>query len=679
VPNRLMNENSPYLLQHQDNPVDWYPWNEEALNKARREDKPIFLSIGYAACHWCHVMAHESFEDPETAAIMNAHFINIKVDREERPDLDSLYMNAVVTITGQGGWPMSVFLTPDGKPFYGGTYFPPVRRYNMPAFKDVLISLADAWKKERERVYQASKELVDALQQQTFPLNSQDAALDRGNLPLAIERLEQSYDWQNGGWGKAPKFPQPIAIQFLLTQAAYGNKSALDIAIHALTCMARGGMYDVIGGGFSRYSTDDSWLVPHFEKMLYDNAQLAKTYLQAYLLTGNLDFRRVCEQTIDFVLRELTDKEGGFYSSLDADSEGEEGKYYLWTLEEINRVLKDQTKASLFSAAYRLSPDGNFEGRTILQRHLNDEDLASQFDLKLPQVHEILEDCHRLLFHTRSQRIRPATDDKVLVSWNALMLSTLSEAGRYLKRPDYLDAAKRNADFILHAMMQGGRLYRSWRMGQAQHDAFLEDYAGLILGLIALYQSNFQPAYIQKAFELAKRMVESYYDDESGFYDTHLDQQPLFMRPKDLQDNATPSGSSLAILALLLMSAFYGQGKWRDIAESILSSMQSTISRYPTAFSNWLLAFAFAVSPTHEIAILGDLENDRSQILIQEVWQKFRPNVVLAVGNHPLPPGSPPLLENRSLLGGMPTAYVCRNFVCNLPVTDPMELSKQID
>jgi uncharacterized protein len=671
--NRLSESNSPYLIQHADNPVDWYPWGEEALEKARQEDKPIFLSIGYAACHWCHVMAHESFEDPETARLMNEHFVNIKVDREERPDLDSIYINAVVALTGQGGWPMSVFLTPEGRPFYGGTYFPPVPRYNMPSFRDVLINLARLWKEDRERLLKAGDELTGHLQA--------SYSTPRGGKPLADETLQQaslalaqSYDWQHGGWGKAPKFPQPMAIEFLLVRAARGDKFALDIATHALHAMAKGGMYDVVGGGFARYSTDDKWLVPHFEKMLYDNAQLALAYLHGFLLTGDEAFRRVCEETLDFILRELTGPEGGFYSSLDADSEGEEGKFYLWSPEEIRAVLNDSQDYDFVATAYGITEAGNFEGRNILQRALDDEELASRFGLPVREVPLRLSQLHDRLLEVRGLRVRPGTDDKALASWNALALSAFSQAGRYLYLSDYTEVAMRNARFLISELRPAGRLLRSWRAGKAQQPAFLEDYAALILGLLDLYQSDPNSLWFSTAVGLAEEMVAHFQDPSGGFYDTRDDHQTPVARPKDIQDNATPSGNSLAANALLRLAAYTARGDWRDLAENMLVPLQEAGSRYPTAFSVWLCAIDFAIGPTFEVAILGEIEDPGKRQLVDALWSAYRPHLVAAVSPFPPPVGSPPLLEDRPLLDGRPTAYVCRDFICHRPVNRPEDM-----
>ncbi|MCB9135946.1 MAG: thioredoxin domain-containing protein [Anaerolineales bacterium] len=678
VPNRLAHENSPYLLQHQNNPVDWYPWGPEALEKAKREDKPIFLSIGYAACHWCHVMEHESFEDPRTAALMNEHFVSIKVDREERPDLDGIYMQAVVAMTGQGGWPMSVFLTPDGEPFYGGTYFPPVRRYNMPSFTELLTAIANTWQHDRQRALKSGEQLRAHLQQEIRPAPA-TVTLSAETLDKAAMGLAQNYDWQNGGWGPAPKFPQPMTVDFLLSRATRGDKFALEIATHALDAMARGGMYDVVGGGFARYSVDAHWLVPHFEKMLYDNAQLARVYLHAYLITKNPFYRRITEETLDFVARELTHPDGGFYSSLDADSEGEEGKFYIWTLKEIREVL--QKDANFFIAAYHLTEGGNFEGHTVLQRALSDEALAAQFDLPLEKVLPRLQTAHAQLLARRAERVRPHTDDKILTAWNGLMLIAFAEAGRYLHRADYTSQALRNADFLLTQLHPTDRLLRSWRAGAAKHNAYLEDYAALILGLLALYQTNPNPRWFAEAARLAQDMLAHFSDPNGGFFDTRDDHETLIVRPKDVQDNATPSGSALAVTALLQLAAFTGNGDWRDVAERALGGVQSVLARYPTAFAQWLFGLDFALGPGQEIAIVGP--PPARDALAEVLWGRYNPRQVVAISdgnpNGSPPSGSPSLLDARPLLNNLPTAYVCEHFVCQQPVTTPKALEKLLN
>jgi len=677
MPNRLEKETSPYLLQHAGNPVEWYSWGEEALEKAHLEDKPIFLSIGYAACHWCHVMAHESFEDGEIAALLNEHFVSIKVDREERPDLDSIYMNAVVAMTGQGGWPMSVFLTPDGKPFYGGTYFPPQPRYGMPSFRQVLESIIRSWEEEREQVGEIGRQIADHLAKAARP-QILPGTLGQKGIDQASQKLIESYDWQNGGWGPAPKFPQPMAIDFLLSQATRGNEEALRTAVHALRAMSRGGMYDLAGGGFHRYSTGNDWLVPHFEKMLYDNAQLASAYLHGYLLTGDDAFRAVTEATLDFIQRELAHPKGGFYSSLDADSEGKEGKYYIWTGQEIREKLEDPTQAELFAAAYGVTPEGNFEGRNILQRRKNNEDLAAQFDLPIESVRSKLEEGLKRLLAARENRVRPATDDKVLVSWNALALIAFAEAGIYLARQDYLTVATRSAEFLLRELFSGGQLLRSWRNGQTRHAGYLEDHAGLILGLIALYQADPNPRWYTAAQNLAREMVEHFSDPESGFFDTRDDAGTLLTRPKDEQDNATPSGNALAALALLKLAELEGQTELRERSIQILGRMQPVAARYPTAFGFWLNAMDFALGPIKQIAVMGNPADPATQELVRMVFAKYDPRRVTAVSDFPPPPGSPMLLADRPLKNGLPTAYVCEGFACLLPVNDPKSLAVQI-
>ncbi|MCW5878419.1 MAG: thioredoxin domain-containing protein [Anaerolineales bacterium] len=676
MPNRLADSNSPYLLQHQHNPVNWYPWGREALQRAETEDKPIFLSIGYAACHWCHVMAHESFEDPETAAYLNQHFINIKVDREERPDIDGIYMEAVVALTGSGGWPMSVFLMPDGRPFWGGTYFPPLPSHRMPSFRQVLEHIMGLWNGERDKVEAAGEQLREHLWQ---PLvTSDNNLLQAEELNKISMALAQAYDWHLGGWGHAPKFPQPMSIEFLLGRSTQGDKLAGDMARHALNAMALGGLYDVVGGGFARYSVDNLWLVPHFEKMLYDNAQLARAYLHGHLVTGDPHFRQVCEETLDFVLRELCDESGRFYSSLDADSEGHEGKFYVWSLEEIKQAIGDPLNQDLLLAAYGVTNQGNFEGKTILQRAKHDAELGEQFGLAAEQVPVRLRAGLDALLAARSSRVRPGTDDKVLTAWNGLMLIAFAEAARYLKRPDYLQAAQRNADFLLTQMQPGGRLLRSWRAGRAAHDAYLEDHAALGLGLLALYQSDPQPRWFAEAKRLAEEMLAHFSDPNGGFYDTRDDAEALITRPKDVQDNATPSGNALAATLLLQLAAYEGNHSWRRQAESLLAGILPQAIRYPTGFAQWLCAAQFALAGGREVAILGELAEPVTAALQETVWTRWRPFDVLAASPVPVPASSPALLAERPLVNGQPSAYVCRNFACQLPVTTPEALAKQL-
>lgn len=676
MPNRLAQSNSPYLLQHKDNPVDWYPWGEEALAKAKAEDKPIFLSIGYAACHWCHVMEHESFEDEATAAVMNENFVNIKVDREERPDIDGIYMDAVVAMTGSGGWPMSVFLTPEGEPFIGGTYFPPVARHNLPSFTQLLEHVQRLWTEERAKVTEVGQNLLERLQASRIPLGGGEA-LKAETLKEAAQKLAQSYDWGKGGWGRAPKFPQPMTIEFLLGQGLQGDGFARDVALHALRAMARGGMYDVVGGGFARYSVDDEWLVPHFEKMLYDNAQLARAYLHGYLLSGDEGLRRVCEETLDFVARELRDEAGGFYSSLDADSEGEEGKFYVWSLAEIEALLEDKQSRDLLLAAYAVSEEGNFEGQNVLQQMKGDAELAEEFGIAEDEVRASLKASHALLLEAREKRVRPGTDDKVLTAWNGLMLMAFAEAGRYLKREDYLEIAQANADFLLSELEVDGRLLRSWRAGKAAHNGYLEDYAALILGLLALYQSDGKGRWYVEAERLAGEMLAHFSDgkSESGFFDTRDDHEELVRLPKELQDNATPSGNALAAQALLQLAAYSGKGEWFDRAAVSAAGLQEAAGQYPTAFGQWLQAMQFALAEGREIALVGG-EEERGALL-SEVWAQWRPFDVVAVAEGEAE--DPALLRERVQTDGKASAYVCRHFVCERPVTEARALRELLD
>ncbi|GAB4505816.1 MAG: thioredoxin domain-containing protein [Anaerolineales bacterium] len=711
MPNHLIHETSPYLLQHAHNPVEWFPWSQQALEKARREDKPIFLSIGYAACHWCHVMAHESFENPETAAFLNEHFVSIKVDREERPDLDSIYMNATVALTGSGGWPMSVFLTPDLQPFYAGTYFPPVRRYNMPSFREVLEALATAWKNEREKVLHSAGQIVAHIQQQP-PVSRYQLALDPQRLDQAVENLRQTYDWGYGGWGSAPKFPQPMTIEFLLRRHCAGNPQALEPAVHALHSMARGGMYDVVGGGFARYSTDNFWRVPHFEKMLYDNAQLARAYLHAWQVTRQPAFYRVLTETLAFVGREMTHPEGGFYSSLDADSDGEEGKFYVWTREEIREQLSENSE--FFEAAYGITGQGNWEGKTVLQRALDDATLAARFGLDPQTVPVKLAECHAKLLAARERRPRPATDDKILTAWNGLMLATLAEAARTMTpynvssqqtdydnmatrnaeslltttptaassrstlslQQTYYNMATRNAEFLLTTLRPQGQLRRAWRDGKTSQQVFLDDYAALVLALLELYQTDFQERWYTSALELSEEMIARFSDPQGGFFDTPSDGESLFLRPKDLQDNATPSGGALACEALLTLATFTGNGHYRDLAEQTLASVAEAALRYPTAFARWLSAADVALGKTKQVAVLGEAGQDDFEALMRFLRAEYRPGTVVAASAFPPSPSAPALLKDRPLVDGRATVYVCENFVCRHPVTQVEQLAK---
>jgi uncharacterized protein len=680
--NRLANETSPYLLQHVDNPVEWYPWGEEALRRARDEGKPILLSIGYAACHWCHVMAHESFEDPETAAIMNRHFINVKVDREERPDLDSIYMSAVVAMTGQGGWPMTVALTPDGKPFFGGTYFPKTPRYGIPSFQQLLLALVNAWQNQREEVINNAGEIAGHLDRD-LALAGQSGDLDEELLRHALAAIERAFDARKGGFGQAPKFPQPMTIEFLLRlYQRDGNRQALHMAEVTLEMMARGGIYDQLGGGFARYATDNDWLVPHFEKMLYDNALLARVYLHAWQITQRPLYRRIVEETLDFVLREMRQEQGGFYSSYDADSEGQEGKFYVWQPAEVRQVLDDEEQARLFMLYYDVSEQGNWEGTNILHVPRDAAEVAQLGNVTAAELEQQLATARTELYQARSERIWPGLDDKVLTAWNGLMLAAFAEAGRALERPDYTAAAEQNAHFLYQAMRQeNGRLLRTWKSGaEAKYNAYLEDYTYLADGLLALYQATFEPRWFTWARELADFTRQHFRDAENGgFFDTADDHESLILRPKDVQDNATPSGNAMAAQVLLSLSLYTGEGHYWEAAASATAALTDAMKQHPTAFAHWLCAAVFMLDDAREIAIAGDPGAADTQALLDAALAEYRPNQVIAVG---LPESEAarqiPLLSQRPQQDGRATAYVCRRFVCRRPVTEPAALREQL-
>ncbi|HEY76179.1 MAG TPA: thioredoxin domain-containing protein [Thermoflexia bacterium] len=654
--NRLTKETSPYLLQHAENPVDWYPWGEEAFQKARSEDKPIFLSIGYSACHWCHVMAHESFEDQEIAAILNEHFVSIKVDREERPDVDRIYMNAVQAMTGSGGWPLSVFLTPEGVPFFGGTYFPPEPRHGLPAFADVLRAVADAWRNRREEIVEGSQQVVEVVRQRTDliqALPSED--LKPATLSRALLHLLDDFDKKHGGWGPAPKFPQPMTLEFLLRyHHGTGEPQALRMAVQTLEAIARGGMYDQLGGGFHRYAVDARWQVPHFEKMLYDNALLARAYLHAWQVTSDPLFRAIVEETLDFVLREMTDPQGGFYAALDADSEGAEGKFYLWTDEEVQEVLEGE--ADRFLVAYELVP---FEEKGILAFP------------GTPQEREALTEARRRLLAAREGRVRPARDEKVLTSWNGLMLAAFAEAGRVLGREDYRRAAEQNGGFLLTQLRAAdGRLWHTWREGTARVPGYLEDYTHLADGLLELYQTTFDPRWYKAARELMDTAIEHFSTPEGGFFDTADDHEPLILRPRELQDNAIPSGNGMAAFVLLRLASLAADPRYAEIAKAALRPMQPLMARYPLGFGQWLIALDHALASPVEVAIVGDLAAEDSQSLIAVCSEEYRPCLTVAAGST----GAVPLLADRYPIEGHAAAYVCRGFTCLPPVTEPEPL-----
>ncbi len=589
MPNLLIHESSPYLMQHAYNPVDWHPWGEEALEKARSGDRPIFLSIGYAACHWCHVMERESFEDEETARLLNEKFVPVKVDREERPDLDAIYMSAVVALTGSGGWPMSVFLTPDGKPFFGGTYFPGDRRYGTPSFKEVLRAVADAWEKRREEMRSRGERLAIVIgEKYRAPAPSKGSRAEV--LDLAVRDFRESFDVLHGGFGKAPKFPQPMSLEFLMrAHARTGDPAILAMVDRTLEAMARGGLFDHIGGGFHRYCVDEAWRIPHFEKMLYDNAQLASAYLRAWSVTGKERYRQVAGRTLDYLLREMTDPSGGFFSSQDADTEGYEGRFYVWSLVEVRAALGED--GILFSEAYGMIPGGNFEGRNVLYEARGAGELAKRHSLSPREVEERLERARGKLFEIRERRRRPEGNGMAIAGWNALALAAFAEGARVLSRSDYLEAAERNAGFLLRDLRApGGRILRSWKGGRKGGTGFLEDYANLAFGLLALRRTTLDPRWLAAAREIGDAILDRFSDPDGGFFDTSDDHEELLIRPRETADNATPSGGAMAATVLLELAGETGESRYREAAERALDAVLGRAAESPRAYARWLCA-----------------------------------------------------------------------------------------
>ena len=675
MPNRLAGETSPYLLQHAHNPVDWYPWGPEALARAKTEDKPIFLSIGYAACHWCHVMERESFEDAATAADLNRDFVAIKVDREERPDLDQVYMGAVQAMTGGGGWPMSVFLTPDGRPFFGGTYFPPQPAHGLPSFRQVLAGAASAWRDQRLEVVAAGKRLVDALVEQNR-LPTDGAAPTPELLAGTVDQLQGRFDSLNGSWGGAPKFPQPMTLDFLLGRIAAGDRRPTAMVRYTLDRMADGGIHDQLGGGFHRYATDPSWLVPHFEQMLYDNAQLARTYLRAWATLGIEAYRAVAVSVLEYLLRELRRDDGSFAASQDADTDGVEGATFTWSAAEIRELLNDD--APLFTATYGVRDEGNWEGRTILSRI---QPAAGDDGVVDPGRESRLAAARERLLARRATRPQPARDDKALAAWNGLAIAALADAARLLPEPDadrYRAAAITAADTILTGLRRpDGRLGRSWKDGRSSGEGVLEDYADLADGLLALYDATFDERWFTIARELADTILERFADPAGGFFDTADDHEALVTRPKDPQDNATPSGGSMATIVLLRLAALTGEDRYLTTAERAIATVTPFLGRYPTGFANWLSAASLAVGGIVELAIAGDPADPATRALIDVARSGARPDLVVAVTADPSA-SVIPLLADRVTIDGRPTAYVCRRFACRLPVTDPGALAAQL-
>jgi uncharacterized protein len=677
MPNRLANETSPYLLQHKDNPVDWYPWGEEALEEARSKNKPILLSVGYSACHWCHVMEHESFQNPAIAVLMNDNFVNIKVDREERPDIDAIYMQAVQSMTGQGGWPMTVFLTPDGRPFFGGTYFPPEDRHGLPGFSRLLRSLAEVYRNNFADIEKAANQITSQLAAYSN-FGPGTGLLSEELLHGAFQAITSNHDRVNGGFGDAPKFPQPMTLDFLLRYHHRTSRpAALEIVERSLTAMARGGIYDHAGGGFHRYATDAVWLVPHFEKMLYDNALLARLYVDAYRLTGSPFYRQVAEETLDYVLREMTDPSGGFYSTQDADSEGEEGKFFVWTPEVIESVLGED--AGVIMRYFGVTAEGNFEGKNILHVTSPSEEFAPAEGLDTETFRTKLEAARRKLYEAREERVHPGRDEKVLTSWNGMMMRAFAEAGLAFGSERYLSAAVRNADFLLSEMRPDGRLLRSWKEGVAKLKGYLEDYALLIDGVLAVYQASFESRYLRSALELGDEMVRLFWDDSvQGFYDTGSDHESLITRPRDFFDNATPSGTSVAADVLLRLAVITGDVDRERKAVSVLRAMQPLIDRAPLGFGRLLGALEFHLSRPKELALVWQDGIESARPLREAAFEGFRPHLVAVGAREGEDEDLTPLLQQKSAIGGKATAYLCERFVCQAPTTEPEELRAQL-
>ncbi len=664
--NRLAQETSPYLLQHSENPVDWFPWADEALAVAEAEERPIFLSIGYAACHWCHVMERESFEDEETAAFLNANFVPIKVDREERPDLDAIYMDAVQSMTGQGGWPLSAFLTPDGRPFFAGTYFPKEASHGMPSFRQVLEAIAEAWRDRRDDVERQGSRVVEAISRTLSVTGSEEPLTDEISTS-ALAELRDAFDERWGGFGVAPKFPQPMTLEFVLRMAVRGKPDALEMLTTTLDRIASGGIYDQVGGGFARYSTDAAWHVPHFEKMLYDNAQLAQLYVRAWLLTRDGRYRRVATDTLDYLLREMHHPEGGFFSSQDADSEGVEGKFFTWTWED----LVDLIGADV-ADAFGATPAGNWEGTNVLWLPGGSE--PSGLDLSTAR---------RALFEARGARVRPGTDDKVLTAWNAMAISALAEAGRAFGEPRFIDAAEDCGRFLLKNLRRpDGRLLRSWREGVPGRAGFCDDHALLASACLTLFSTTGTVEWFREAVGLIDAVVDLFLDAEhGGFFQTGSDDDPLVLRPKELYDNAVPSGNSVAADVLQRIALLSGDPDRERIGVSAIRLVRDVLGRAPTAFGHALCALDLSLGPSREVAIVGDLEDERTRSLVNEVHgARFLPNAVIAMGepHDEEAMDAVALLRDRPQVDGLPTAYVCERFTCRLPVTDPEDLADQL-
>jgi uncharacterized protein len=675
--NHLIKETSPYLLQHAHNPVDWYPWGPEALAKSREEDKPILLSIGYSACHWCHVMERESFENEAIAKLMNEHFVNIKVDREERPDLDQIYMNAVQMMTGHGGWPMTVFLTPEQVPFYGGTYFPPVDRHGLPGFPRVLISLAEAYRTQHDEIARNSEAVLTELNRLNA-FQASDGEPDLELLDKCANQLMRVFDPNHGGFGSKPKFPPSMTLSFLLRQYRRTGDTAILAAVElTLDKMTNGGLYDQLGGGFHRYSVDERWLVPHFEKMLYDNALLTRIYLDAYLVTSKPLYKRIAAEILDYVVLEMRDENGGFYSTQDADSEGEEGKFFVWAPAEVEQLLGAED-ARLFCRYFDIFEGGNFEGHSILHVDTPVDRVAALLKVSEQHLAEVIERGRRRLFEAREKRIKPGRDEKILTAWNGLMLRSFAEAARVLGREDYAAVAVSNAEFLLSSLRRDGKLLRTYKDGESKLNAYLEDYAYLADGLLALYEATFDERWFREAVGLTETMIEQFWDEEgAGFYFTAKEHEALISRTKDIYDNAIPAGNSVAIDVLLRLAMVTGEERYRELGVRSLRQLKGVAPRAPSGFGHLLCAFDQLLGSSIEVAILGAKDALETRSLVDTVFSRYQPNRVVAGGEGG--PSGVPLLEGRTTVGGKSAAYVCVNFRCDAPVTTTEELAELLD
>lgn len=673
--NHLIEETSPYLLQHAHNPVDWYPWSDEALQRARQEDKPILLSIGYSACHWCHVMERESFENEDIAHLMNKNFISIKVDREERPDLDTVYMEAVQALTGSGGWPLTVFLTPDCQPFYGGTYFPPGDHHGLPGFSRILQTVASAYHTRRDEVESAAEQLVKHMNQ-VLEVQPSSEPLAADMLDNAYRMIKSVYDPQNGGFGSAPKFPEPMILEFLLRyHHRSGDKEALSMVEHTLDKMAKGGIYDQVGGGFHRYSIDSQWLVPHFEKMLYDNALLSRLYLHAYQVTGKQTYRLVVEETLDYILREMRDSDGGFYASQDADSEGVEGKYYIWTPDEIIETL-GEPNGRLANRYFGITEQGNFEGRNILSRIVDVKTLASAEGITEQDISARIAEAKKRLLEKRVQRVSPHRDEKMLASWNGLMLASFADAASVLGRHDYLEAAISSATFLTRELYKKGQLTHQYRKGQTDNNGYLQDYAFLSLGLLSLYHATFDERWLSTTLELAKVILDQFWDNTRGvFYDTAHSQEVPVIRPRNIYDNALPSGSAAAAFVLIRLARLTDNVDYEEKTITAIRHVKNLMGQYPSGFGYWLCTLDFYLSAPREIVVVGQPEDPAMKQLMSIITSRYLPGVVIAGSNPDESHMDMPLLQGKGMMENKPTVYLCENYACKAPITDPAALA----